>query len=106
MTDKKSRRAVIINNIDSDTIDQAIFILKSDSTSSKSFAAEQKSIAAEAQQIIDNYIRQVDRLKDGVTPSFKTKKKHTRRAPLFWFAFFTISVLCIGVSIALIGNLS
>ena len=106
MTDKKSRRAVIINNIDSDTIDQAIFILKSEVPSSKSFAAEQKSIAAEAQQIIDNYIRQVDRLKDGVTPAFKTKSKKPRRAPIFWFAFFTISVLCIGVSIALIGSLS
>ncbi len=103
MTDKKSRRAVIINNIDSDTIDQAIFILKSEVASSKPFAIEQKSIAAEAQQIIDNYIRQVDRLKNGGTPSFKTKQKKPRRAPLFWFAFFSISILCIGVSIALLA---
>ena len=35
MTDKKSRRVVIINNIKSDTIDQAIFILKSDKNQSR-----------------------------------------------------------------------
>lgn len=62
MTDKKSRRVVIINNIDSDTIDQAIFILKSDKHDCLPARAN-NTVAYEAQRIINNYIRQVERIK-------------------------------------------
>ena len=50
MTDKKSRRVLIINNIKSDNIDQAIFILKNDSATK----ASNTSVSAEAQDIIDD----------------------------------------------------
>lgn len=59
MTDKKSRRVIIINNIQSGTIDQAIFILKSDKSDVLPAGAD-ISIANEAQNIINNYIRQVE----------------------------------------------
>lgn len=59
MTDKKSRRVIIINNIQSGTIDQAIFILKSDKSDVLPAGAD-VSIANEAQNIINNYIRQVE----------------------------------------------
>ena len=62
MTDRKSRKVLIINNIKSDTIDQAIFILKGDTASKKGNYLD-KSVASEAQDIIDRYIRQVERLK-------------------------------------------
>ena len=62
MTDRKSRKVLIINNIKSDTIDQAIFILKGD-TATKKAGFSDKNIAAEAQEIIDRHIRQVERLK-------------------------------------------
>ncbi len=82
MIDKKSRRVVIINNIQSDTIDQAIFILKSDKNSNgKTF--NEKNVAAEAQDIINNYIRQVERLKGLHCPD--SSKKH--KSPFFAHLF-------------------
>ncbi len=63
MIDKKSRRVVIINNIRSESIDQAIFILK-DSALKGSSVFSEKEIVTEAQGIIDRYMRQVERLKD------------------------------------------
>ncbi len=60
MLDKKSRRVVIINNIQSDTIDQAIFILKNQKAAR---CTPENNIVHEAQAIIDQYIRQVERLK-------------------------------------------
>lgn len=82
MIDKKSRRVVIINNIESDTIDQAIFILKSDKNgNSKTF--NEKNVAAEAQNIINNYIKQVERLK-GLHGSDSSKK---HRSPFFSHLF-------------------
>ncbi len=60
MTDKKSRRVVIIDNIKSETIDQAIFILKSDK---RLVPYSENSVAAEAQNIINSYIRRVENIK-------------------------------------------
>ena len=84
MIDKKSRRVVIINNIDSDTIDQAIFILKSEKMASeiKNFDAD---ISVEAQKIIDNYINQVERLKKVQEPfTAKSKKRSRAKKPSFF----------------------
>lgn len=82
MIDKKSRRVVIINNIQSDTIDQAIFILKSEKNGVDKVFNE-RSIAAEAQDIINNYIRQVERLK-GLHCSDSSKK---HKSPFFAHLF-------------------
>lgn len=93
MTDKKSRRVVIINNIDSDTIDQAIFILKSDKRDALPARAN-NSVAYEAQRIINNYIRQVERIK--ITNSAPSPRKHrgmTRIASLA-AAIAAFAVLC------------
>ena len=60
MLDKKSRRVVIINNIQSDTIDQAIFILKNQKSTR---FVPQNNIVNEAQSIINQYMHQVERLK-------------------------------------------
>jgi hypothetical protein len=99
MTDKKSRKVLIINNIKSDTIDQAIFILKTGV--SKASKAVESSIADEAQGIIDSYIRQVERLKSGYTSKNKKQKKTTAILP--WSVlFFLASALCIGLSVILI----
>ncbi len=61
MIDKKSRRVVIINNLRSHAIDQAIFILK-DTAFQK--VATEKDLVSEAQSIIDRYISQVECLKE------------------------------------------
>ena len=100
MTDRKSRRVVIINNINSDTIDQAIFILKSDKTKKFSKGLD-TSIAEEAQAIIDSYVRQVDRIKGTyVEASAKTKKAKT--ASHFLPLLITMGLLCIGLSFMLL----
>ncbi len=57
MTDKKGKRAVVINNIKSGSIEQAIFILKPSPCES---AGVGSAIVAEAQQIINNYICMIE----------------------------------------------
>ena len=54
MTAKSSRRVVIINNIKSERIEQAIFILKGDMG-----VKPDRFVVREAQEIIDNYIKRV-----------------------------------------------
>lgn len=55
MTAKSSRRVVIINNIKSDKIEQAIFILKG-----SYLQKPDRGIIREAQNIIDEYIMKVE----------------------------------------------
>ncbi len=93
MTDRKSRRVVIINNINSDNIDQAIFILKSDP--SKPSKPVDSNIAKEAQSIIDNYVRQVDRIRDGYPVCISAKKSKNSAALLLMLA--ALGILCIGL---------
>ncbi len=59
MTKQKGKRAVIISNIKSETIEQAIFILK---TPSYEQSAAGSSIVAEAQQIINSYIQTMEKI--------------------------------------------
>jgi len=97
MTDRKSRRVVIINNINSDTIDQAIFILKSDQPDSLQKSRE-SYIVREAQSIINSYVRQVERFRSGETDKKSTRKRKRRNKNIFVTAIAAISVLvvCIG----------
>ena len=101
MTDKKSRRVVIINNIQSETIDQAIFILKSDK-SDRSSKKPDANIAREAQLIIDNYVRQVERLKGHRQSAVHQKIGHKRRFRLKpWFAVSLIAAAVLSLCIFL-----
>ncbi len=106
MTEKTPRKAVIINNIDSDTIDQAIFILKSDSPSKSLPSLSEKSIAAEAQLIIDSYIRQVNRIKDDYPQGLKMPQKKSRLKGTALFMFAAICFLCLGAGLFLINALN
>ena len=65
MTEKKGKRAVIISNIKSGSIEQAIFILKSPVYD----ACTDRGIVAEAQEIINSYINAVEK----VNPARKKK---------------------------------
>lgn len=60
MTAKKARRVVIINDIKSDMIEQAIFILKSNDLDQLPQAAG-SNLVAEAQNIINSYIGTLER---------------------------------------------
>ncbi len=100
MTDRKSRRVVIINNINSDTIDQAIFILKS-TKSDQRFRSDDNNVVIEAQKIINNYIKQVERLKSGY--SSPPKEKHAGR--LFAVIASAVALLSLGVIFFVTGNI-
>ena len=95
MTDKKSKRVVIINNIKSDTIDQAIFILK-DEVKTKGMSFSEINASVEAQEIINSYIRQVERLQ--TKPVRKQKK--AKPPTLLLLLLAATSILCMGLSIA------
>ena len=100
MTDRKSRRVVIINNIDSADIDQAIFILKSDSNVPQK--AINANIAKEAQSIIDNYIRQVERIKGGYPPMQAEKTQKKRPPHLLFLMLGALGLVCIGLTLTLL----
>lgn len=89
MTDKKSRRVMIFNNIKSDTIDQAIFILKSAPLKGRTSDA---TAAGEAQEIINSYVQQVEKLRGGR----KRKKSHRR---MFAFTLLGLGFSLIGMVI-------
>ncbi len=55
MTAKSSRRVVIINNIKSDKIEQAIFILRG-----KANQKPDSFVLREAQELIDNYVHKIN----------------------------------------------
>ncbi len=76
MTSGKGKRAVIINNIKSGMIEQAIFILKS--PAGESLAGAGSGIVAEAQEIINSYIDTIEGRRIG-----DRKKRFTKNTALF-----------------------
>lgn len=101
MTDRKSRRVVIINNINSETIDQAIFILKSDKKDVAINRGKETDIVNEAQNIINSYVRQVERLKVGMSEKNTARKKRKKRIKP---VFAIVSVLfCLALCFAVFG---
>ena len=70
MTDRKGKRAVIINHIASESIEQAIFILKPQRSENLDVG---QSIVAEAQEIINSYIMRVER--GNIGSSISKRKK-------------------------------
>jgi len=101
MTDRKSRRVVIINNINSETIDQAIFILKSDKSDTRINGTRETDIVFEAQNIINSYVRQVERLRSGMTGKNTARKKRRKRINSV-FAVVT-ALFCLALCFAVVG---
>lgn len=66
----KSRNVVVIQNIDSGYVEQAILILKKDLGKQEYFASEE-GIVKEAQRIIDNYMQ------NRIDPQTKQPKGHS-----------------------------
>lgn len=72
MTAKSSRRVVIINNIKSEKIEQAIFILRG-----SNIQRPDRGVIKEAQDIIDEYIKRVEGDKINPPPvigNYKSKR--------------------------------
>ena len=68
MKDKKTKKVVIINDINSDTIEQAILILKNNGIATATTAGQH--IVREAGNVINSYIKSVEKESD------KLKKSH------------------------------
>lgn len=78
MTDRKSKRAIIISNIKSESIEQAIFILKA---TAETAAASGGGLVAEAQEIINSYIKTIE------GAGAREKKKNKRFAAVIMGGF-------------------
>lgn len=99
MTDKRTRRVMIINNIESDTIDWAIFILKSDKSDTIP-AKRNNSAAYEAQRIINDYIRQVENIKLKNPRSAKGRTASKRLSLIFVAGAFIVTALVFAAAFA------
>lgn len=64
MNKKNSRRVVIIEDIDSNTIEQAIFILRNNGSAEKS---ERGTIVREAERIINAYVQTMAKAQVGIS---------------------------------------
>ena len=74
MTAKSSRRVVIINNIKSDSIEQAIFILRG-----KTNTKPDSSVLREAQEIIDNYVHKISGSDEEILYTPRGSKKSIKK---------------------------
>lgn len=92
MTEKNSRKVVIIDRVKSDIIDQAILILKS-SVPQEISIARNAPVVTQAQTIIDDYIARVERMR---MKTEKRKKKYLYRKRL---CQLSISVAAFGVTL-------
>lgn len=88
MTEKRAKRVMVFDNVKSDTIERAIFILKSDKQGAIS-AKKENSAAYEAQRIIDDYVRRVEKIKIK-NPRTAKKRTASRKTALLFalLAFF------------------
>ena len=92
MTTKNSRRVVIINNIRSDMIEQAIFILKSNEKRQVEKHMD-SGIIVEAQNIIENYIKQVENGKAPEKPLGKRMKRRRRKRQIAFIALSAAALM-------------
>ena len=70
MKDKKTKKVVIINDINSDTIEQAILILKNNGIATATTAGQH--IVREAGNVINSYIKTIEKGNN------KLKKSHKK----------------------------
>lgn len=75
MNTKSSKRVVIINNLKSANIEQAIFILRGN----EPYEEVNTSLIMEAQQIIDNYIKRIEKPRQEEFYRLEKSKKESKR---------------------------
>ena len=80
MKDKQSKKVVIINDIKSDAIEQAILILRSSGSSPESVPPGYH-IVTEAQNIINSYIQTMEKTQAGLTRREKKARASHCAAP-------------------------
>lgn len=71
MNEKNSRRVVIIEDIDSNSIEQAIFILRNNGSVEK---PKKGTIVREAERIINAYVQTLERTQAGISRKEKRRR--------------------------------
>ncbi len=99
MKEKNSKRVVIIDDIDSCSIEQAIFILRNNGTEGP---PERKTIVSEAERIINAYVQTIEKAQTGIyrrEERSRRKNQHRRQknGPGVWFA-----MACFAMALGLI----
>lgn len=94
MAERRGKRAVIISNIKSESIEQAIFILRTPSAEPTA-AAVGRGIVEEAQEIINNYINTVER------PEAERSGRNRRIAAVLGVLAFILSAAAAAVCLFL-----
>lgn len=105
MLKNDTKKVYIVNNIKSDTIEQVIFILRSENSQNKSKKfCKSSDIAFEAQTIIDNYALEIEKATG--KNSYINKKKRKAKRKNMLYNFFTGVALTSMFFLLLLGFLS
>ncbi len=80
-----TRKIVVLNNIDSPRIEQAIFILKDEAS-----CPDESAAVAEAQRIVDTYVKNL------YSPILKKQKKKPQLRLIFTAALYICSMVVLG----------
>lgn len=87
-----TRKIVVLKDIDSPCIEQAIFILR------ESSSPEKNDAVAEAQKIVDRYLENL------YEPAFKKKKRNFKNKFLFSAAFCFAAIVTFGAYLLSVLN--
>ena len=80
-----TRKIVVLNNIDSPRIEQAIFILKEEAS-----CPDESAAVKEAQRIVDTYVKNL------YSPILKKQKKKPQLRLIFTAALYICSMVVLG----------
>ena len=94
MLTKNSKRVIIIDKVKSDMIEQAIFILKGNENDA---AAIECGIVAEAQGIIESYIKRMNKARAGARAARLRAEKKRPLIPYFVITVAAMVVLALAV---------
>lgn len=108
MSDKRSKKVVIINDINSDAIERAILILRDGGTAQT--LPESRGIVAEAQNVINSYIRFAEKNRYVFPESDKNQKprRGSRKGIVYaisaLLAFFAVGCFILRIMDGLLIN--
>lgn len=101
MGEKNSRRVVIIEDIDSNSIEQAIFILRNNGTIEKQGRG---TIVREAERVINAYVQTLEKAQIGMgRKEIRSRKRNPNRNGKSAFVGFACLVLA-GILVLLLLN--
>ncbi|MBO5364994.1 MAG: hypothetical protein J6A56_05980 [Clostridia bacterium] len=99
MREKNSKRVVIIDDIDSGSIEQAIFILRNSGIPNRSAG---NSIVSEAERIIHAYVQTMERTQKGISKREERSRRRKKQRSWRGIASVGIALGCFAVAAGLL----